>query len=161
MFPLLDMFFKQNKKKSEVQGMKKVEIIRLEINKDVPSNDQTKGIIGVLMIDKKIFCYTLEPPYRKNTTKDSAIPIGTYICGVYSSQKYSSTFEIMNVTGRSFILFHTGNTDADTLGCIILGETVGYLGKKRAVLSSRKIFKKFMNIMKNQKEFKLTIKEVY
>jgi hypothetical protein len=106
-----------------------VEIIRLEKTKD--------GIIGVLLIDAMIFCYTLEHPKK-------FIKTGTYRAKFEMSPKFSRRFyELKEVKGRSEILIHVGNTMKDTTGCILIGKNVGYWEGKRAILSSRITVDKF------------------
>lgn len=134
--------------------MKIVELIRLE-------GDFRSGTFGVLKIDKAVFCVTLEPPDRENASNISSIPAQQYICKRICSPKYKNTFEINNVPGRSHILFHAGNIITHTQGCIVLAQHFGKLDGHRAVLNSGNTFKKFMEIMENEKMFHLTISECY
>ena len=131
-----------------------VELIRLEEN-------DPWGTIGVLRIQKEVFCWTLEPPDRWNEKGKSNIPAQQYIAKRHVSPRFGETFMIVDVPGRDHILFHSGNTVEDTEGCIILGSEVGYIKTNRAVLESRKAFHTFMARMEGHNEFHLTIKEVY
>lgn len=133
--------------------MKIVELIRLE--------ESEQGTIGVLKIDKEVFCHTLEPADMLNKANVSCIPAQQYICQRVRSPKFGNTFEIMNIPGRSHVLFHSGNTADDTLGCILLGLTVGRLKGQRAVLNSGKTFSVFMATMSKESKFHLTIKTEY
>ena len=133
--------------------MKIVELIRLE--------ESEQGTIGVLKIDKEVFCYTLEPADMLNKANVSCIPVQQYICERIQSSKFGDTFKITNVPGRSHVLFHSGNTSNDTLGCILLGLTTGRLKGQRAVLNSGKTFSMFMLTMLNESKFHLTIKTEY
>ena len=99
--------------------------------------------LGVLVVDNNIFSYTLELPYRDNQRNVSCIPSGEYDCEYINSPKFGYVPEVKNVEGRSNILIHTGNTKNDILGCILLGNKVGYLRDDRAVLESRNAFNKF------------------
>lgn len=134
--------------------MKIVELIRLEENAEY-------GTFGILKIDKRVFCCTLEPPDNENAQNISSIPAQQYICKCYQSPKYDNTFEITSVPGRTSVLFHAGNVVAHTHGCILLGQCFGKLGDRRAVLNSGNTFKSFMNIMQGEAQFHLTIKEEY
>ena len=125
------------------------------------ATDPNNGTFGVLVIDGEPVCVTLEPYSRDNVNNISNIPPGQYICYRYSSKKHPNTFVVANVQGRSGILFHTGNIDEDTEGCIILGKEYGKIGNNWAVLYSKPAFKIFMNKLKNIKQFKLTIVEEY
>ena len=57
--------------------------------------------------------------------------------------------------------FHPGNRVRDTLGCILLGETLGKLKGDRAILNSGKTFDNFMALMAGIDRFVLTIREDY
>jgi len=134
--------------------MELVKIIRIETN-------LTEGTFGVMTINGVAACLTLEPYSRDNVSNISCIPTGQYICKKYSSKKYPNTFEVTGVQGRSHILFHAGNIDENTAGCILLGSEFGMLGDEQAILESGKAFKRFMEHFKNTQQFKLTIVEEY
>lgn len=131
-----------------------VELIRLE-------EDESHGTFGVLKINKSVFCVTLEPPDRENVRNKSSIPAQQYICYKHKSLKFGETFKIMYVPGRDNVLFHAGNFDEYTQGCIFLAQYFGKLKGNRAILNSGETFKRFMAIMKGIKFFHLTIREVY
>jgi hypothetical protein len=132
-----------------------IELIRLE-------EDHRFGTIGVLKVNKKVFCFTLEPPDKLNASNISSIPAQQYMCKRYSSPKYPDTFQVKNVPGRTSVLIHAGNKVDDTAGCILLGDRVDKLGAyDRAILNSGNTFRKFMKKMDFEQEFHLTIREVY
>jgi hypothetical protein len=133
--------------------MKILELIRLE--------ETGQGTIGVLKINKEVFCFTLEPSDELNKQNISSIPAQQYKCEKYYSQKHGWTFEVKNVPDRTFILFHAGNRIEDTEGCPLLGSEVGKLLGNRAVLNSGKTFHRFMTLLNDQEELHLTIREVY
>ena len=133
--------------------MKIVELIRLE--------ESEQGTIGILKINKVVFCFTLEPPDRQNERNISYIPAQQYICKPYSSDRHGQTFEVMNVPNRSWILFHAGNTVHHTDGCILVGSHQGKLKGNRAVLNSGATFKKFAEAVGVGNKFHLTISECY
>lgn len=134
--------------------MRILELIRLEEAED--------GTLGVLKIDKGVFCFTLELPDRLNEVSRSSIPAQQYRCERIVSPRFGETYEILNVPGRTHILFHPGNKEEDTDGCVLLGESVGKLMGKKAILNSRPTFNKFMKVMDAEgNSHHLTIKEVY
>ena len=98
---------------------------------------------------------TLENPWRNNGP-DSSIPVGNYLCRRVNSPKFGNTFEVCEVPGRTHILFHAGNTEVDTLGCILLGMT---RTSEIAIGRSREAFERFLNYTNGIDEFELEIVE--
>ena len=122
--------------------MKFLELTRLETSPD--------STIGVLTLDKKVFCYILEPPKKENTPGESCIPTGQYLCKRYDSQKFQCPcLAVHNVQGREYIAMHYGNTANDTKGCLIVGAYTGYLSGKRAVLRSKATLQALMSDLKD------------
>jgi len=119
----------------------------------------SKETLGVLTIDGRICCYTLELPFLDNAKDISCIPVGTYKCICKSSPKFGDTWEVLSVPGREGILFHSGTTHADTHGCIIFGRDIGWYNDDRAVFNSRDAKTIFMTSTKNVSEFNLTISD--
>ena len=113
--------------------------------------------IGKLYIDDVYFCDTIEDTVRdinkngkfdngeKKVHSKTAIPYGTYeIKWTYSPRFKKYTPQLMNVPSFEGIRIHSGNTSADTEGCLILGENK-QVGK---VLNSRATINKFYPIIK-------------
>jgi len=125
--------------------MKHVRIVRVERSED--------GIIGVLSIDGKADCFTMQPD---EDDIHFSIPVGNYACRRFHGKKWPDTFEIL-VSKHTALLFHAGNTEDNSEGCILLGEEVGELNGKRAVLASGKAFAQFMKKMGTDQEFNLVI----
>lgn len=113
--------------------------------------------IGKLYIDGKYFCDTLEDTDRGLSQEMpfdylkhakvygvTAIPTGEYELKWTYSPKYRRYMpQIMNVPAYEGIRIHSGNTDKDTLGCILLGENK-VVGK---VINSRVTCDRFYNIV--------------
>jgi len=131
-----------------------VEIIRLEEN-------HKYGTFGVLRVNKSVFCVTLEPVDLENARNVSSIPAQQYICKRVVSPTFGKTFEILDVPGRSHVLFHSGNVLSNTAGCVLVAQHFGKLGDKRGVLNSGTTFKKFLNLLQDYDTFHLTIMERY
>lgn len=125
-----------------------LEIIRLEEGFE-------KGTVGVLRINKEVFCYTLEPFDEENQRNVSSIPAQQYICKPYSSQRFPNTYEITDVPGRSHVLFHGGHLSK---GCIILFDTIPEFVLRESNTSA---FKRFMEKIRTYEKLHLTIKENY
>lgn len=122
------------------------------------------GILGDLYSDNGSFlCSTLEHAYPINSSGFAPkIPLGFYRCvkGIHKLSHSPSfeTFEVTDVPGHSGILFHTGNFNNDSEGCILVGEHDEYPDTKALILmDSRKTFEKFMLAQAQIKEFILTV----
>jgi len=80
------------------------------------------GELRVFENDSEIYkCYTLELPWKNNSTNISCIPAGKYRVIKRFSDQYQHHFHVLNVPGRSMILIHTGNFYTQTKGCILVG----------------------------------------
>ena len=115
---------------------------------------------GVLIHDDKIIAVTLENPWKDNSPNISCIPFGIYMCKRVTSPRFGNTFEVANVEGRTHILFHSGNTEDDTRGCLLLGKTFGSLYGEPAVLDSKIALKDFLITTKEVDVFQLMIVNV-
>lgn len=129
-----------------------VRIVRLE--------KSTDGVLGTLSIEGKIFCSTLEPEDKDNKQNVSCIPAGTYNITSWESPKFGHVYKVLNVPDRTDILFHAGNTEDATRGCILLGQYPSKLRKKRAVMNSGDTLAKFVTYML-QRDGVLIIEECY
>ena len=110
-----------------------------------------QGTRGILFLED-FSCQTLELPWRENQRSISCIPAGEYKVKIRLSPRYGQIYWITKVSGRSFILIHSGNWAGDTKkgykthvnGCILLGQKRGLLQGQWAVLNSRITVKRFM-----------------
>ena len=99
--------------------------------------------------------YTGELPWKNNRPNISCIPCGKYIVRMRISPKYGKVYEVTDVAGRTYILFHQGNFCGDSSqglrtnvqGCILLGFKRGKLYGQRAVLASKIARKRFETVM--------------
>lgn len=117
------------------------------------------GIYGSLSDETNSFHYiTLEHAYLDTDKYVPKIPQGTYVCvrGLHQLEGMDhrfETFEITNVPGHTNILFHTGNSNQDSAGCVLLG----YERLNDTVLYSRIAFSSFMDRLKNLDSFTLVV----
>ncbi len=103
--------------------------------------------LGELYFDGEKQLVTLEPPWRQNKPRISCIPTGVYPFRRCISARFGETFTLAMVPDRSLIRVHWGNVEADTDGCILVGQEFGMLGARNAVLHSRAAFQTFMTLM--------------
>ena len=136
--------------------------------KSFPSTKE--GTFGVMFEPNKEgelipFCLTLERKWLNNEKGKSCIPRGEYLCRRVQSQKFGDTFEVTAVPNRSEILFHKGNLDDDSHGCILVGEMFdpifdkAWQGFSPGLAASGKGFEEFMKKLAGDNEFKLVIQE--
>ncbi len=117
------------------------------------------GTFGSLVIDGEPICNTLEPYHRDNERNVSSIPLGQYICKPYTRSNGNQTYEITGIQNRSHVIFHSGNVDDHTMGCVLLGMSFGDIGDSLAVLNSKTAMREFLTSVHG--EFQLTIVEAF
>lgn len=124
--------------------------------------------IGKLYIDEEYFCDTLEDKDRGLTDdmtvseisnikikKETAIPTGTYKVTITYSNRFKKNMPLINdVKGFEGIRIHSGNTDKDTEGCIL----VGFNKVKGNVINSRDTYNKLFSILSKSNNTTITIK---
>ena len=115
------------------------------------------GSFGVMIMDSIPYALTLEREWLNNERSISCIPAGHYMCNRIDSPKFSNTFEVTDVPGRSHILFHKGNLDDDSHGCILVGENFGNVKGSPAIQASKKGYNEFMRILAGDDIFRLII----
>lgn len=114
------------------------------------------GIYGELFDDNEVFlAVTLEHSYNNKPKLIS----GEYVCrrGVHrlhTNPAPFETFEIEGVPGHDNILFHVGNFNKDSDGCVLLGEDFG----EEMIVRSRAAFSAFMLKLADKSEFRLVVK---
>ena len=116
------------------------------------------GVFGRLMIPE-FECFTVERPWRNNIPQESCIPLGTYDLrlGRYNRGGYPA-YELIDVPNRSLIKIHRGNTSTDVIGCIALGQRLGWINGQWAVTGSRRAFDDFMSAMDNVPHSRIQIR---
>lgn len=105
---------------------------------------------------------TLEHAYPIGSAWEPKIPNGAYTCqrGEHRLEGMAApftTFEVTGVPGHSNLLFHTGNRNADSAGCILLGHGVVGFGVAQGINFSRLTFQRFMEMQAGVDEFRLTV----
>ena len=130
-----------------------------------------RNTIGILSIDGIFFCNTLEDTDRGLKQTDSiehiedvkvfgetAIPTGTYkvdmntVSPKFKDKEWAKPYEgklprLVDVPGFEGVLLHVGNSEQDSLGCVLVGEKSG-----DKLINSTKTFKQLMNVLTKTKE---------
>ena len=109
-----------------------MQVFKLE--RSLISNKATLGRLISPQFEE--LCKTLENPYINNKKYISCIPCGIYYCESFSGGTNKNVWEVKSVPGRTHILFHIGNTEKETQGCILVGQTYGFINDDIAVLNS-------------------------
>lgn len=111
--------------------------------------------VGELTVDGLFQCYTLEDIEREVKVKsETAIPKGTYKVIINRSNRFKRLLPLLiDVPGFEGIRIHSGNSNHDTEGCILVGETRSkdFIGK------SRKAFNALFEKMKKAESITITI----
>ena len=150
--------------------------MKLEVIRFSSEADSTNGLLFSVEDEKRNFlCYTLEDEQRDvKEYGETRIPAGTYKLGLRTvggyHKKYSYRFadihigmlHVLNVPGFEYILIHCGNTDEDTAGCLLVGDSQennqikknGFVGSStRAYM---RIYPEIAQAIKNGEEVTIT-----
>lgn len=126
--------------------------MKIEIKRLYRTENST---IGELKIDGKFECYTLEDKERDVKIKgETAISKGTYKVIINQSNRFKKLLPLLlNVPNFEGVRIHPGNSNHDTEGCILVGQSIS----KDYISKSRKAFEKLFKKMQLAKEITLTI----
>ncbi len=89
------------------------------------------------------------------------IPDGIYRCvrGMHMLKSGPiETFEVTGIEGHAGILFHPGNFNDDSEGCILMGKSFMTTNKVEMITQSRLAFESFMRLQSEVDEFTLIVK---
>ena len=112
--------------------------------------------IGELLVDGVFECFTLEDTEREVKIKgETAIKEGKYKVIINKSNRFKRLLPLLlNVPEFEGVRIHSGNTNHDTEGCILVGQTKS----KNFIGKSRKAFDALFKKMQAAKEITLIIK---
>lgn len=119
------------------------------------------GCFGLLLQDSIPFACTVERTYPlAGNAQLVKIPSGTYRCEktIFLKNGYQ-TYEIVGVAGHSRLLFHRGNVEDDSEGCVLVGQGFGLVQGKDAILYSTAGFHEFMRRLMDRESFVLRVAE--
>lgn len=115
----------------------------------------SRSTIGELSVDGAFECFTLEDMVRPVKVPGmTAISEGVYIVSVSFSDRFKRPLpEVHDVPNFTGVRIHPGNTDADTEGCVLVGQTEGtdFIGNSRAAFN--KLFPKIQAAAQKEKIF--------
>jgi len=146
----------------------KIEVLRY--------SDNGESTLGLLKVNGKFFCYTLEDQYQEVKVKhQTRIPDGTYNItlrdagGMTKSyaQRYPGMHKgmlwVRDVPNFEYIYIHSGNNDDHTSGCLLVGNTVnnnnnkdGFIGESRPAYVS--LYREIIAAMDRGEEIEIEYK---
>jgi len=114
-----------------------------------------KNTLGKLFVDGVFLCYTCEDKVRdynrdgdledegeKKVYGETAIPQGEYLVVLTMSNRFKKVLpEILNVRYFKGVRIHSGNTAADSHGCILVGMDRTDEGVWRSRMAMNKLMK--------------------
>jgi hypothetical protein len=107
---------------------------------------------------------TLEHSYEQaDGSWDAKVPVGVYQCvrgnhRLHGMDHDFSTFEITGVAGHSGILFHRGNFNKDSEGCVLCGERViTQANGEEMITATPHAFEEFMKRLEGIDSFTLEV----
>ena len=120
------------------------------------------GVFGTLMdSNNKQLAVTLEHSYAgEHGLFTAKIPNGVYTCKRSSHRLEGMdhdfvTFQVMDVPGYTNILFHWGNFNKDSEGCILMGQEV--LQDYSMITNSKATWQAFMDRLADEDQFELIV----
>lgn len=114
------------------------------------------GCFSVMLWEGRPFAVTVERTFENNRV---VIPAGLLVCKRttrFEATPPYSTFEII-VPGHTRILFHKGNVEDDSKGCVIVGKAFGMLNGKTSVQNPKEGFEEFAALTAELEEFNVQV----
>lgn len=108
------------------------------------------GAFSVLLWDGQPFAVSVERTFEDGRP---IIRSGLYLCKRDRFHRGGYDTYQIDVPGHDRVLFHRGNTEADSMGCVIVAESFGILRGRAAVLESRSGFDELMGLARRYNEF--------
>lgn len=122
----------------------------LELKRYASSADSTGGL---LFIDGKFCCFVCEDEYRDvKIAGETRIPAGTFTIKLRNAggmtKKYAARYSfhkgmlhLQDVPGFEYVYIHVGNTDDDSLGCLLVGMSAHRAAGENTVGGSSNAYK--------------------
>lgn len=89
----------------------------------------------------------------------AAVAKGKYVCRRRLSPEFGyDVFQIIDVPGHTYIEIHIGCFNADSKGCVLVGESIVKTGPAWMIINSSNTFDKFMLLQSDCDEFNLTVR---
>lgn len=133
----------------------------------VRTQESDQGTLGFWFAPDNWWCYALELPDRQNRSNISRIMAGIYDVVWARSARYGWKYLLKDVPGRTWVRAHKGNFAGDkamgyrthSAGCILLGQSYGFMHRQLAVMNSGTTVRRFEERM-FQRPFRLHIHDI-
>ncbi len=134
----------------------------------VRNSNRSDGIFSQLLTadEEHSVCMTLEHAYPGKNDFQPKLPNGTFICKrgkhrLHGMTEDFETFEITGVEGHSGMLFHWGNLNRDSEGCVLTGDAIAEYPAgaphTEMITNSRAAFARFMKLQEGADQFTLRV----
>lgn len=127
-------------------------------------SDDGQTTIGLLHINDKFYCYTLEDTFQEEKVAgQTRIPAGTYTIGFRKEETeltetyrerypewFTNHLHIKEVPNFSAIYIHSGGDHTHTEGCVLVSDSLSAKDKKTYLTNSRNTFKTLYKYLSDQ-----------
>ncbi len=127
------------------------------------SDDETTTI-GLLSVNEKFYCYTLEDTFHKvKIDGETRIPAGTYPIQFRKEEteltlKYRERYpdwfiwhlQLKDVPGYNSIYIHNGGDHTQTEGCLLVSDSLNVSNEKTFLSNSRETFRRLYGYLREQ-----------
>jgi len=127
-------------------------------------SDDGETTLGLLTVNHKFYCYTLEDTFHQNKIKgETRIPAGTYQIKFKKEETQSTLtmrrhypqwftwhLELQQVPGFSAVYIHNGGTHNDTEGCILVSDSLNVSNTTTFLSNSRETFERLYTFLSKQ-----------
>ncbi len=125
-------------------------------------SDDGTTTIGILLVNDRFYCYTLEDAFREEKVKgETRIAAGIYPVRFRQEdteltlkykERYPEWFtyhlQLQNVPEFDSIYIHNGGDHTDTEGCILVSDSLSINNEKTILSNSRNTFKRLYNFLR-------------
>jgi hypothetical protein len=154
--------------------------MELEVVRFSSQKDSTNGLLFKRTSKGHQFlCYTLEDEHRdEKVSGETRVPAGRYMLTLRTVGGFHSRYKkkfpdihkgmlwVTEVPGFEYILIHIGNTDEDTAGCLLVGDTQkvnfgdsdGFIGS--SVPAYKRIYPEIAEAISSGEEVWITYKDI-
>jgi len=117
------------------------------------------GAFGVLLKNNIPFAVTLERTFEWNDPDGYrvVVPTGMVLCNLSKYYKGGYPTYELQIEGHSRVLFHKGNKEEHSRGCILVAESFHNFGSQPGIANSAGGFKEFMVLTGDVPAFNLEV----